>query len=39
MDPKFAALTGSLHGSFEKLVASEPRPPGHRWPRERLAGV
>lgn len=39
MDSKFAALTESLHGSFERLVASEPCLPGHKWPRERLAGV
>lgn len=39
MDSKFAALTESLHGSFERLVGSEPCLPGHKWRRERLAGV
>ena len=39
MHPRFAAVADSLHGSYERLIASAPMAVGHRWPRERVAGV
>ena len=39
MHPRFAAVADSLHGSYERLVASAPMAAGHRWPREKVRGV
>lgn len=39
MHPRFAAVADTLHGSYERLIASPPRPLGHRWPRQKILGV
>lgn len=39
MHPRFAAVADSLHGSYERLIASAPMTAGHRWPREKVRGV
>lgn len=39
MHPRFAGFADSLHGSYERLIASAPMPAGHRWPREQVRGV
>lgn len=39
MHPRFAAVADSLHGSYERLIASAPMAEGHRWPREKVRGV
>lgn len=39
MHPRFAAVADSLHGSYERLMASAPMASGHRWPRDQVRGV
>lgn len=39
MHPRFAAVADSLHGSYERLIASAPMTAAHRWPREKVRGV
>ncbi len=39
MHPRFTAVAESLHGSYERLIASAPMKAGHLWPREKVRGV
>jgi predicted GIY-YIG superfamily endonuclease len=39
MHPRFAEVAEALHGSFERLMAQEPRDPAQPWQKEKVSGV
>jgi hypothetical protein len=39
MHPRFITVADRLHASYERLIASEPKPLQFRWPKEKVRAV